>query len=117
MHIKENRTIRAITRVELLIIIAIVGLIAAPVCRVVFAHEFRAFDEGLFRWLGIDPNLGRFLSAVFYLTVLTSLACWGAMVRRRQRMIAKLPFLRLPRHGSAPKPNPSLQPTAGRSDD
>jgi len=44
MSLDGERKNRGITRVELLVIIAIVAVIAAPIVRVVFADEFREFD-------------------------------------------------------------------------
>ena len=91
------------TRIEVLVILAIVVTIAVPVARVVFAAELRAFDDALFRSLGIDPGLGRFAAGVLALLGLLALALHRTIRRRRQARIDKLPFLRLPIDRSAPK--------------
>jgi hypothetical protein len=117
MSFDHQRAIRAITRIELLVIIAIVAVIAAPIIRVVFADDFRAFDEALFRRLGVDPSLGRFVMAALAMVALASWACYRAWMRRRHARIEKLPFLRMPIHDTAkPRPNQTMQRTAPRSD-
>ncbi len=103
MNVDRHRLTRAIARIELLVIFAIVATIAAPVGRVVFADELRAFDDALFRRLGIDPGLGRFATAVLFLISLAAWAIYRAISRRRQARLREQPFLRIRVDRNAPK--------------
>lgn len=97
MDFHRKRAAGAITRIELFLIIAILAVIAAPVTRVVFADKFRAFDEALFRRLGIDPGLGRIVAAALWLMALVAWAVYCARARRRRARLENQPFLRMPR--------------------
>ena len=103
MNLTRSRTTGVISRIELLLVVAILAVIAAPIGRVVFAREFRAFDEALFRRLGVDPELGRFVGTSVVLAIWASLAGYAVWRRRRQASIAKQPFVRLPIHKEGPK--------------
>ena len=103
MHLGRHSLSRVVARIEVLVIVAIMVTIAGLVARVVFAAELRAFDDALFRSLGIDPALGRFAAGVLVLLGLLALSVHRAVRRRRQARINKLPFLRIPIDRSAPK--------------
>ena len=100
MNVDRHCLTRAMTRTELLVILTILAVIAAPVVRVIFADEVRAFDQALFRQLGIDPGVGRFATAALWLIALVAWAAYRAVARRRRARIEKQPFLRIPRRNA-----------------
>jgi hypothetical protein len=56
--------------IEVVLVLVIITIVARLVLRVVYAHALLAWEDGVWRCLGVDPTLGRLAAFVAFSSVL-----------------------------------------------
>ena len=83
-NLKRNR--KGITLIEVLLTLSIILIIAGWILRIFYSLEILKWEDGLYRTIGIDPDLARFVIGIVALIILATIAIKRRLARRRKNL-------------------------------
>lgn len=87
MENRKNENEKGLTVVEIMLVLAIVFIVAGLVFRVLYAKELMEWESNLWRAIGVEPALGRFIVGVSVIFVWISTAIKNKRKRRRNQLL------------------------------